>query len=486
MNGDHSNAVAGPSTLPPPPAPLVQHQSPPPSATTLSYPSDAPPLLFLPPPLPPPPPQHLAATQDLLARFNLLSAYDRYVRPFVLPGDDPALQSASITQQQQGHDGAVATPSASGLDKGKGRERDGMAVSTPADADHADAGDGDDDDAPGAKGEKKKKNSYKHLIKGIPGKHSLKKDDYLTNIMLVPPKQRMRIHRFDAKTQEDAFTVSLEGLKGWNVNALLLETAQAREDRKKRKELKRLAKLQIQQGGVPPQSLPSGTSPTTAVGTPQPASATSHVAQPQPVRASTPAAIAASRKLSGVGTPRPSVGTPRPGSRAANTAHTASVAATPSSGAPGHAGGVGGGAGVGQGRLSTRPGSAVPRPGSAVSAAKQAGVTLSQQQRVGTPAGVRPGTPMDVDAGQRGKKREREREDGLPNGVNSNSTAYGANGNGNGHANGNGPPNGGVPRPGAINAKAGTGNIRPRPIKKQRIDSQGAQPVQQQPTPQGV
>ena len=47
-----------------------------------------------------------------------------------------------------------------------------------------------------------------------PGKHSLKKDDYLVNMMLVPPKQRMRIHQFDAKTQEDAFTVSLEGLKG--------------------------------------------------------------------------------------------------------------------------------------------------------------------------------------------------------------------------------------------------------------------------------
>jgi hypothetical protein len=32
--------------------------------------------------------------------------------------------------------------------------------------------------------------------------------------MLVPPKQRMRIAHFDPRTQEDAFTVSLEGLKG--------------------------------------------------------------------------------------------------------------------------------------------------------------------------------------------------------------------------------------------------------------------------------
>ena len=141
---------------------------------------------------------------------------------------------------------------------------------TPADMDLGDGGDGDDDDATGGKGEKKKKNTYKHLIKGIPGvlilifaalhsflntfksgKHSLKKDDSLTKVMLVPPKQRMRIAHFDLRTQEEAFTVSLEGLKGvrfllslpisnlkfhfkWNINTLVLESAQAREDRKKR------------------------------------------------------------------------------------------------------------------------------------------------------------------------------------------------------------------------------------------------------------
>jgi len=129
------------------------------------------------------------------------------------------------------------------LSKGKGKA---------ADLDLADGGD-DDDDA-GGKGEKKKKNTYKHLIKGIPGKHSLKKDDSLTKVMLVPPKQRMRIAHFDLRTQEEAFTVGLEGLKGWNINTLVLESAQAREDRKKRKELKRLAKLQAQQGGPLPQA----------------------------------------------------------------------------------------------------------------------------------------------------------------------------------------------------------------------------------------
>ena len=92
-----------------------------------------------------------------------------------------------------------------------------------------DGQDGDDED-----GGKKKKNSYKHLIKGIPGtlcfapllliqrthiswppgKHSMRKDEYLTTIMQVPPKQRMAITPFDQKTQREAFSVSLEGLKG--------------------------------------------------------------------------------------------------------------------------------------------------------------------------------------------------------------------------------------------------------------------------------
>jgi hypothetical protein len=48
----------------------------------------------------------------------------------------------------------------------------------------------------------------------LTGKHSLKKDDSLTKVMLVPPKQRMKIAHFDLRTQEEAFTVSLEGLKG--------------------------------------------------------------------------------------------------------------------------------------------------------------------------------------------------------------------------------------------------------------------------------
>jgi hypothetical protein len=62
--------------------------------------------------------------------------------------------------------------------------------------------------------DKTKKNSYRFLVKNVPGKHSLKKDDYLTTMMQVPPKQRIPITEFDERTQREAFTVSADGLKG--------------------------------------------------------------------------------------------------------------------------------------------------------------------------------------------------------------------------------------------------------------------------------
>lgn len=42
----------------------------------------------------------------------------------------------------------------------------------------------------------------------------MKKDDYLMTMMQVPPKQRIAITPFDIRTQRDAFSVSLDGLKG--------------------------------------------------------------------------------------------------------------------------------------------------------------------------------------------------------------------------------------------------------------------------------
>ncbi|KAF7316808.1 hypothetical protein HMN09_00413900 [Mycena chlorophos] len=200
------------------------------------------PNLYLLPPRPIQPPPRLASTDDLLTRFRLLPAYDKYVR-------DEAHQHSD--QQDNG--------------KGKGREQPPSPTpQTPGGPDH----DPDDDDAAQAKGEKKKKNSYKHLIKGVPGKHSMKKDDFLAGIMQAPPKQHIKISQFDLKTQREAFSVSLDGLKGWNPSALIQESAQAREDRKRRKELKRLAKAHAQAAA---QAAATGSpAAVPVVGTPRP------------------------------------------------------------------------------------------------------------------------------------------------------------------------------------------------------------------------
>jgi hypothetical protein len=103
---------------------------------------------------PPPAPIYLTSTQDLLARFNLLPSYDKYVRPYITAA---------------GHD-HPPTPTPVPDIKGKGKEKEAVspaAAQSPGD-DH-DHDHDDDGDGPGGKGEKKKKNNYKHLIKGVPG-----------------------------------------------------------------------------------------------------------------------------------------------------------------------------------------------------------------------------------------------------------------------------------------------------------------------------
>lgn len=113
---------------------------------------------------PPLPRQHLESTQDLLARFNLHSAYDRYVRPSILTSGD-----AVVSGMGAGASGGLG-------DKGKGKEVDvsmsEVGGNTGSEA-LPGAADGEDEDGPGGKGDKKMKNSYRHLIKGLPGEPPL-------------------------------------------------------------------------------------------------------------------------------------------------------------------------------------------------------------------------------------------------------------------------------------------------------------------------
>ncbi|KAK2460327.1 hypothetical protein APHAL10511_007716 [Amanita phalloides] len=439
-SSDFSMSICPPSS----PVPCIR----PPPAPTI-------PPLYLPPPGLPQPQTLLASTQDLISRFNLLPAYDKYVKQTIVPATNgasvPAVSDINMTDQSshlaQGHSPSAlgATPSVvGGSDKGKGKEKDvvmdGQAgMGMPLTGGSGVAG-GTDDGMD--KGEKKRKNTYKHLIKGIPGKHSMKKDDFLSTTMLIPPKQRIPITPFDARTQRDAFTVSLEGLKGWNIHTLILESPQAREDRKKRKELKRLAKAQVVALAAARQSGASAQNqsvPTTA----QPRSQAT-VSSPDRIGAASTPKPGARPGVSTVLTP-----TPTPIKAEAHTSPR------PSSAVP-------------------RPKPIVPRPGSTKPPITAGQTSTSTSGAVGAGTPLRSGTPMQVDQ-QRGTKRERD--DTVVNGA-----AAG---------NGQGLPTTAIGTSMIIaDAKAGVAGVRPRPIKKQRMDMQGqardiAAPVQQ-PTPQGV
>ena len=105
----------------------------------------------------PPPKQHLASTQDLLARFHLHLAYDRYVRPTIV---------------NTGEAGGFGAGAGTFGDKGKSRDFEmgsGEAGANVGSEVVPGIGDGEDDDGVGVKGEKKMKNNYRHLIKGLPG-----------------------------------------------------------------------------------------------------------------------------------------------------------------------------------------------------------------------------------------------------------------------------------------------------------------------------
>lgn len=375
------------------------------------------------------------------------------MRPNTSPGNDA--QGTGVGAGQSGGPG----------DKGKGKEVDpemGGAGASMGSEGVPGAGDGEDEDGARGKGEKKLKNTYKHLIKGLPGKHSLKSDDYLSTIMQIPPKQRIRISHFDEYTQQDAFAVTPEGLKGWNIHALVMESAQAREDRRKRKELKKLAKQQ--------QALASD------------ANANAHPSVPLQAPAPTPAQTATFKPQgSGAPTHNPSTprsaavggGTPRPGSSVARPGSSVSRVGTPAA-PPVQA--------IPNSTKSSiaRPGSAAPRPAPGV-------VTAGLTSRPGSarPSPIVPSQAASIPHGDMPRGQKRQREEGAQ--VNGQPVAANGNGNGmvNGGTNGVGYPVGaGLPPKPVIGAKAGSGGVRPRPVKKQRMDANGT--VQQQPTPQGV
>jgi len=144
----HTNAVAGPSSIPLNSSLFVL----PPGSYHSSLTLTCSPSLSIASPRPPP---LLESTQDLISRFHLLTAYDKFVRPFISQEHDPHSSQLPTTP-------AVAPSS----DKRKGKERD---PGSPAIASAATPGTHHDPDDEEGRDGKKKKNTYRHLIKGVPG-----------------------------------------------------------------------------------------------------------------------------------------------------------------------------------------------------------------------------------------------------------------------------------------------------------------------------
>lgn len=168
----------------------------------------------------PRPKQYLHCTQDLLGVFGLLPIYDKHVRPHL----------RSLPDQDQ--------------TKSKGKEKEQESLVVPRDKD------GEEEIEGGEK--KKKKDNYKHLIKGIPGalrihnlaihtgsklsfspgKHPMKKDQYFQDLLKAPPKQKAHIQPFDFKTLREGFYVTPNGLPTYNKASI--EGADPKEKEAKR------------------------------------------------------------------------------------------------------------------------------------------------------------------------------------------------------------------------------------------------------------
>ncbi|KAI0030122.1 hypothetical protein K488DRAFT_88058 [Vararia minispora EC-137] len=223
--------------------------------------------LFLLPPAPIAPPPLLTCSEDILQRFHLLPAYDKFVRP--VPGPVPSDKSTNHPPNP---------------DKGKGKEKEGD-----------DNGEGVEDEV---EKDWRRQNNYRYLIKGLPGSHSTKKDNFLGDKVNAPPKQHIDVVPFEFPLERNPFIVDGLGIPGW---AGKFDEETSKEERRRRKEAKRQAKMaavgltQIDTSVAASTPAPATSTPTTATpvvqsaarardNTPRPATPTNTTAPPRGVK----------------------------------------------------------------------------------------------------------------------------------------------------------------------------------------------------------
>lgn len=474
-----------------------------PSSSSSSWPGGAPvPVVFRAQTPPPRPPQLLRSDQDLLDAFGLHAAYDKYVRPHIKPLDQqdtpPHPQSALDKGKGRLLDSLGTGAGASGAGAGLGGRQVSMGpVAGPSAPIKTEPGaDGDEDGLGGKK--KKKEQSYRHLIRHLPGKHTMKKDNHLMTLINAPPKQRMPIVPFDAGVLARAFTVKDGGLPGYNKAVLIGLDDKEKEAKKRKKEEKRLAKERarlVAAGQLDPNApMPTTSSahgnvvltgtivnrPSSVASTPRPTHP-QQVATPSSRRPSVAAPGPSAQPGSRAATPKPlpprlpsvKAETPAPSIPTPVRANAPTQQQTPAGGA------------------TPRP--PVNRPGSAAAAQRAA------QQQQG--AGPRPG-PTQPQAAAAQARPQPQRMPSQPGSSSAQQQRPPARPPGTGApGSGSRPPNGtGQPAPvrGVVRKEREDDVTRgtpsaggPRPAKKQRVDGgPGSAPgsarilQKQQPTPQ--
>jgi len=180
-------------------------------------------LPFFPPPMPRThhPPRLINSTQDLLGRLRITSSYDSFVRPYLRSTGQGKVDGAT---EEKGKGKLVEIQSMDGV-----MENGTALVSTMG---AGTTGGGALEDSAGGGKKKRFEHGYKTFISDLPGKHSSKKDTYLTNLVQQPPKQRIDITPFDSRTLE-GFQLAQGVLQGFNQAIWLSDDKEKKKKKKK-------------------------------------------------------------------------------------------------------------------------------------------------------------------------------------------------------------------------------------------------------------
>ncbi|CAH7688998.1 expressed protein [Phakopsora pachyrhizi] len=162
----------------------------------------------------------ISGSHDLLSLFDVMSVYDRFVKPYLKPLDQPTTTSPPMVN-------SINNCGTSGDLKGKAKAEVGVPAGSLA-ADHL-----------GQKRMKMEK-SYGHFVADVGGRNSIKKDHQLQNLIMDPTFEERSIPNFmkpfNSQTLAQAFTLHAGVLPGFDSSIWIAEEGGPKRKRKKRKQ----------------------------------------------------------------------------------------------------------------------------------------------------------------------------------------------------------------------------------------------------------